>query len=221
MPLSFAELPGKDTTEQGKRPRQTWPGEGALQRRSSTSSPWQGTGVWAEQEKPTNWPRKGLVRGPARPSPLSRSAGSPSSQCRSLQPGAPPQLSAVASLGIVVPTQRACSCRHRESRSCQRAAQPLLEPPSSAGAETEVLEPPFLPSLQVLPFPSRFSKRPRQERKARALGAVRMSANSTGAPAATPPNVLQVWRKERALTAGTSARLQAAPAAPERERLSV
>ena len=83
--------------------------------------------------------------------------------------------------------------------------------------------------VRELPSPSRslqaqeraWSKRPRQERKARALGAGQGSANSTATPAAPPPNVLRVRREERALTAWTSARLQAAPAAPERERLSV
>ena len=164
------------------------------------------------------------MRGPAHASPLSQSAGLLSSQQSSLQPGAPPHPSAVAPLGIVAPTQRACSCRHGESRSCQRAAQPLPEPPSlqaprrsrdrGAGA-------PFsFPGLQVLPSPSSFSKRPRQEQKAQALGSVQVSANSTVSSAATPPNMLQVRGEERPLTAGTSGQQQAAPAAPERERLS-
>lgn len=103
-------------------------------------------------------------------------------------------------LGLFPPhSHRVPAFTRKESRSCERAAAQLFpEPPSSGGAETEVLKPPsfFFAGLQMLRFPSRLSKRPRQERKARALGAVQASAGSTGSSAITPRNVLRVRRGE-------------------------
>ena len=98
------------------------------------------------RKTPPAAPGKHPVWGPAYPSPLSQSAGSPSSHGSSLQPGTPPPSSAVAPPGFVPPAERASSCRHQESRSCQGAAQPLPEPPSSeTSRDTGARAPLFFP----------------------------------------------------------------------------
>ena len=83
-----------------------------------------------------------------------------------------------------------------------------------------MLEPPFLSLVcERFPSPPSLAKGPgRRERQEPWAPCKEGSANSTGSSAATPPNVLQVGREERALTSGW---LQAAPATPESKRLCV
>lgn len=155
------------------------------------ATPGKGRVAGVSRKTPPAAPGKPPVWGPAYPRPLSQSIGSPFSRGSSLQPGAPPPSSAAAPPGLVPPAGRASCCRRRESRSCQGAARPLTEPPSSEVSRDTRTQAPFsFPALRVLPFASSFSKR-RRERKAQGLGATHGSANSTRPAPTTPPNELQ------------------------------
>lgn len=124
---------------------------------------------WVGREgKPHSIPTRHPVRGPAHPRPLSQSTASPSSGSSSQQSGGSDPSSAVAPPELVPSAERASSCKCRQSRSRQGAAQPLPEPPGSEAQSRDPGAPgPFpCPALQVAPLPLQLMQQVKREGKA-------------------------------------------------------